>query len=404
MIFSRAFNLPVAGLIFSILGLVYCLLMSLGVGVEAICLTSGCALVADVRIAGISPWWAATALFGLMTLFSIFRLRALAYGVALLFLMGDCLFLLLMIFIAPCTSCLLVALLIFGAWVSLRWRSHTLVMPRRILAGGLGAIWSLLFILNIGTVLHEIALPKAISGGPESKIDIYFSPGCPACVDTVRYFDGQAAFYPVAESEEDIAVVADLQARMAAVEGQPASTLGAAMAAIDAERKAGSYRAPELSLWKNVALRFTLMRNQSRISQLGFEAVPVIMFEGVPRSWAQPVEQVQPGQPGKTLPWSSGEPASSTNQSADQTTGQLSGQTEQQSATPETGQEAGTPAPTQPDTSQQPAQTTPDTTENSNGWQGGASAPSQPADQPADLPADLLGDTRECGGEARPCD
>ena len=108
----RVNSIPLGGLIFSLIGLVYSLLVSF-TGAELLCLTSGCSAVGELRIFGISPWWAACVLFLVIFVLCILRMRSLAYVFALLFILGDCLFLVLMFFIAPCLTCLLAALIIF---------------------------------------------------------------------------------------------------------------------------------------------------------------------------------------------------------------------------------------------------------------------------------------------------
>lgn len=283
MLFGRSLSIPVPGLIFSLLGLGWCIFMSLGIGTELVCITSGCQVVENVRIFGISPWWAAVALFGLMSLIALLRLRALASLVALFFLLGDCLFLLVMLFLAPCTNCLILALILFCAWISLRSKFTTLVVPRRIFAGVMGGLWLLLFLLNLGPVLNEIIAPRQLLSHPNSSVSVYISPSCPACIQAVRAFDKAATFYAVAEDEADLAMIADLEARLAAGQG-----LAAALDEITEQRLAGAYKAPQLSFWQGLSLRFASMRNQARLSRLGYNAVPVIMFEGLPAHWARP--------------------------------------------------------------------------------------------------------------------
>ncbi|MDL2307416.1 hypothetical protein LJC48_05250 [Desulfovibrio sp. OttesenSCG-928-C06] len=280
MIFRRSFTIPVPGLIFSIIGLLYCVFMSVGVGTDVVCLTSGCTLVDDVRIFGISPWWAAALLFGIMTVLSIFRLRALAHYLALIMLLGDLVFMLAMIFLAPCTSCLIAAILIFCAWVALRSRPAMLVTPRRILAGGIGAVWGLLFLLNLGSVLNELPSSKVMQARPDANVSIYFSPSCPACLEAVRIFGDNAEYYPVAEKDGDIGMIADIQERMKA--GQ---SFQSALTEVSGLNSADGYTPPQSGFWGNLALRIALMRNQAVLTERGFQSLPVIMFEGLPRSW-----------------------------------------------------------------------------------------------------------------------
>jgi hypothetical protein len=51
----RSANIPVFGLLFSLLGLAWSVFFTIGIGTDAVCVTSGCAVVENERIAGISP-------------------------------------------------------------------------------------------------------------------------------------------------------------------------------------------------------------------------------------------------------------------------------------------------------------------------------------------------------------
>jgi hypothetical protein len=368
MLFGRSLSIPVPGLIFSLLGLGWCIFMSLGIGTELVCITSGCQVVENVRIFGISPWWAATALFGLMTLLALLRLRTLAALVALFFLLGDCLFLLVMLFLAPCTNCLILALLLFCSWIALRSKFTTLVVPRRIFAGLMGGLWLLLFLLNLGPVLNEVMAPRLLLANPNSPVSVYISPSCPSCLHAARAFDKAASFYAVAENEDDLAMIADLEQRLASGQG-----LAAALEDMAEQRLAGTYQAPVLSFWQELRLRFSTMRNQARLSRLGYDAVPVIMFEGLPANWAKPQVHPTPVIPLETVPVLPPREAAPVPQEADQA--------------PAIPAIPAPPAPVAPAPDQPPAE------------EADAIVPRLP-----DLPAELLDHTLDCGpGRAEPC-
>lgn len=285
MAFSRYKSqfMPVSGFVFSIIGLIYSLIMSFGIGAEALCLTSGCAIVQDFKIFGISPWWAASLMFAIIAALCFFHMRVAARILASLFLAGDCVFLLAMFFVAPCTSCLGAAFLIFCVWAGLRIDRAVLITARRIMAGAISAVWLVLFILNLGYALNEL-LPgwKLTEQGSqaEKKISLYFSPSCTACREALQIFAGRAMFYPVAENDDDYAVIADISTRVAAGE-----SVQAALAVIHAKQAAGSWVKPQLSFWRRTLNAMKLMRNQATVLRQGYNVLPVIVFEGLPTSW-----------------------------------------------------------------------------------------------------------------------
>lgn len=285
MAFSRYRSqfIPVAALVFSAIGFVYCIIMSFGLGADTLCTSSGCAIVEDFRVFGISPWWAATLIFAAMTAMCFFRMRLGARFVVSFFLVGDCIFLAIMFFVAPCTSCLIAGLIIFCAWLALRIDRSVLITARRVMAGALSATWVVLFLLNLGYAANE-AIPawKIQSPAAEnSKINIFFSPSCPACREAIVLFSDRAVFYPVAENEPNYLVIADLARRV-----QEGQSPAAALEAILAEQAAGGYTPPVLSLWQAMGNKIKIMRNQAAVTRHGHRALPVLMFEGLPTGWA----------------------------------------------------------------------------------------------------------------------
>ena len=276
-LWMRVDNIPVGGLIFSLMGLMYSLLVSF-TGTDSLCLTSGCNVVSELRIFGISPWWAACVLFQVIFFLCLFRLRSFAYILALLFILGDCLFLALMLFIAPCFSCLLVALVIFCTWVALRRRWDTLMAPRRISVGALSFVWLLLFLVNSGLAFAEIVAPRPLVELEGSRIDVYFSPECPVCVQAVERFHGQASFYAIGKNADDIRAIAFLRGRLK--EGQNLKVALTEYAGLVAD---GVFAAPALGWFETCSLWFSALRSQARIARLGYKTLPVIMYEGLPK-------------------------------------------------------------------------------------------------------------------------
>jgi thiol-disulfide isomerase/thioredoxin len=175
------------------------------------------------------------------------------------------------------------AALLFCAFVFLSAKNAAfMARTHRVSRLALSLVWLVLFIMNLGPVVADLAGPKLLYGNPEAKIDLYFSPTCPACLEAVRTFGKAADFYAVAENDYDLAVIADLTRSISGGE-----SLEEAMNKISAAREAGTYSAPAPDLPQELSLRFDALRNQARISRLGFKAVPVILFEGLPPNWAR---------------------------------------------------------------------------------------------------------------------
>lgn len=278
----RIQSLPVPGLIFSILGLVYSLIMSFGIGDDIFCLTSGCSIVNGFTVLGLSPWWISAAMFLLIAICCFMRLRTFAYSLASAFVLGDCLFLLTMFFIAPCTSCLGVALLIFCTWAVLRRRWNSLVMPRMIMAGTLSFVWFLLFIVNVGFAISELASEYPTLVNKESKVRIYFSPDCPACLEAVKVFEGKASFYAIAKSEFDIRQVSYIEDHL-----NNGETLASTMLDLQKLNAQKKFEVPSKGIVAEAVLGFKLMRNRAQLIKAGYQTVPVIMIEGIPTAWVE---------------------------------------------------------------------------------------------------------------------
>lgn len=291
MAFSRYRSqfIPVGALVISVIGFVYSLVMSFGLAADSLCMTSGCEIVEDFRAFGISPWWASTLIFAALAALCFLRMRLASRLLAGLFLAGDCVFLLIMFFIAPCTTCLIGGFIIFCCWLALRIDRAVLITARRIMAGALSATWLVLFILNLGYAANEAIPAWKLDGAAPAgaKIGVFFSPSCPACREAVSVFTGRAVFYPVAENERDYPLIADIAARVDA--GQ---SVRDALEAVLAENEAGGYVAPDLSLWRSLINKIKIMRNQAAVLKHGYNVLPVLVFEGLPAAWTVPAATV----------------------------------------------------------------------------------------------------------------
>lgn len=278
----RTHYIPVAGTIISIIGFIYSLFMTFEIGQDVLCLTTGCTVVRDFKIFGVSPWLLSSALFLLIAVLCIFRWRVPARFVANFFLLGDCLFLLLMTFIAPCVNCLGVALIIFLLWAALRIDRGILGLSRRIIAGTMSVVWLVLFTLNVGHTLNDI-IPAWTLENDESqhyRMSVFFSPSCPACREAIVLFSEQASFYPVAENEADFAVIHELADRL-----EEGENIVSAMQYIE-KRIAEGEPAPTFGMFERMVLKIKVMRNQALLLRLESHSLPTLVFEGMPRSWS----------------------------------------------------------------------------------------------------------------------
>lgn len=289
--------LPMGGLVLSLLGLVFCLAVASGVGNDALCFTEGCALIKEITVWGISLWWFGVAAFALLSLICFFRQRALAYLFASLFLLVDCALLILMFFLAPCVNCLVAGLLFFCVWMALSWRSSSMLVSPRIVHSGLSVIWGFLFVLNAATAVSQAVPLWSMPHQTSSKITVFFSPSCPACRKAIDVFGSQAVFYGVAENEEDLAMLWDIETRL-----RRGQQLDRAMKDICFLQEAGQYVPPALPFWEKSWLRLKTLRNQAAIQRSGFKALPVILFEGLP------LALTETGNTGKTANGATGAP------------------------------------------------------------------------------------------------
>ncbi|MDD6181104.1 MAG: hypothetical protein PUB01_03395 [Desulfovibrionaceae bacterium] len=263
-------------------GALFCFWMTLDS--ESLCVTTGCALFQDASVGGVSLWHYGMAAFMLLSVLAVSGFGAagrLASGCCLL---GDVLLLALMAATAPCASCLIVALffaLTYGAFRrEARPRESRGKTPS---ASWLLWAWALLWAINILAAGRNALGPWVMQGDPEQAgIHLYFSPSCPSCIKALKVLSGNigAAFYPVAETDGDVAAVLRMEQLRRA-----GSTL------YEAQQQA-MQEAPELSLWRQWApevalLRFRMLRNKAHVLAAGGRAVPYIEYRGLPAHIAQ---------------------------------------------------------------------------------------------------------------------
>lgn len=267
-------QLPVswAGVCVALTGALFCILQTAAAPGAIPCPGTGCHLFQDFTLYGISLWWAGVAYFAFMVLVCLRRAKMFALAVASLALAADGVLLAIMLLTASCVACLGAAAFIGLLFLALRRHiySRTVTNPKPPV---LFIVWAGLFIaatVNAGTE----QLPSWQLHGPENaERRIYFSPSCPACRDAVTVFAGSAAFIPVAERDSDYAAIYRMRQALAAGE-----TLVDALAAAD------NGTAEEPWTAETALYRLMLLRNKAEVLRLGFDRLPLILINGMPRS------------------------------------------------------------------------------------------------------------------------
>ena len=185
----------------SLIGAAYCAASGLG-GLDEICLTSGCALYKNVRLAGLSLWWWGALAFLFLGGASFIGKAGLAMWAAVLFVGADLFFLGWLALTTPCISCLGAAF--FFALVLFLLRPSQGAGAKISLIALLA--WLFLLSPNLFMSLKEIQGPWPVHGRSDSPVSVYFSPSCPVCLDTIYAMAEKkidAAFYPVGEAPGD---------------------------------------------------------------------------------------------------------------------------------------------------------------------------------------------------------
>jgi hypothetical protein len=265
----------------ALLGLTLCLLNAAGAGL--FCLTSGCALYAGYSLFGLSFYVYGAIAFGVIVLLAasagkIPRAAPWLGGIILAGLALDLLFLVWQLLYWPCSSCLVVALLL--GWTAVGfWRTY----PRlcRHLYKGVLLVWLALWIPSAVAAGKEVLLtPWAIYGPADASVRVFFSPTCPACVTEVNKLlqsseVARMAFYPIAKNDRDLRLIATLLQEGVA---QPAD-LGRLFAADLKEAQDPSQQ-----------LRWRLAKNKMALARYGAQTIPLILsstvIEGAKPPWA----------------------------------------------------------------------------------------------------------------------
>lgn len=273
-------------LLTALTGTLFCLLNASGA--HLLCVTQGCRIYAGYGLFGISFYTFGTVGFLLIFLFTLLYPRALT-GVLLpvtLFsaLLLDTFFLAYQSLFWPCTSCLLVAFLL-GLTIIAGLNCFSKTSRRLVL--GIGMLWLVFFLFLTLSAAQEIVFrPWPIFGPPDAPIQVFFSPDCSACRQTVRQLlddsdaAGKSAFYPVAKNQQDIRRIA-LYTDLTGLRKVNKETFLSLFADADGEES------PPLN-WR---IRLHLLANKVNLARFGASSVPLVISPYLPLPTPAPPEQ-----------------------------------------------------------------------------------------------------------------
>jgi hypothetical protein len=287
------------------LGLVFCSLNA--AGSKLLCATSGCDIYAGYQFAGISFYvWGAAGFALLLALgflsywrpvFRVWLVFCLCLGMLL-----DTGFLVWQVLFWPCTSCLVVAILLalFAGgflWVTPRGDSDSKTIKFALL------LWGITFIPAATGAGKELLLQPWVLSGPENApISVIFSPTCPACQQTVQEIFSvpelkeQAVFIPIAKNEEDVNRIArfqedkttDLMQLFAPLDGSHQVSAGLRLRwqlarnkmilARSGEMSVPQVKAPKLFFTKRV--EYPAVQDSSSYQSIIFGSEPIELEEG----------------------------------------------------------------------------------------------------------------------------
>lgn len=280
MIVRRPF--PVVPAVVSLAGLLFCLWVHL-TGGESLCLTDGCTLFQDFRLAGFSLWQGGLVLFSLLLVLCLLRFVPFARLCASAALAADALLLGVMLFTAPCVNCLIAGMFIAAAFLALRREDGP---KRRTRRSPLLLLWGTLFLFALGGVFRDSAEPWSPlpQDGPAS-VHVYFSPSCRACQTLVELAPRMrdARWFPVAEDSRDIWLIRTMSEALATGASLP-DAVKQAHAAVP-----GPADFPSAPGWRTgllkpemLLLQFRLWKNHARVLAAGSDRLPFVQYLGLP--------------------------------------------------------------------------------------------------------------------------
>lgn len=265
-------------LFIALLGVGFCAWSASG-NVVNLCVTTGCALYQDAAVGGLSVWWIGTAAFALLLFVALLGRPWLGFLVGGICLLTDMLLLLLMLLTAPCGACLAAGLLFAWYYFAVRRcsRQRAAPLPRSRLLPA----WGLLVVVNLLLLVRMETGTWAMTGPEDAAVSLYFSPSCSACREAVSGLSlrDNAAFYPLAETDADVPVIAAMHMAVRAG-ARPDQAL--------AEAKPTDI----LSFWdlyspEMLLLRFRLLRNKAHVFTRGGQVIPFVEIRGLPAGLTQ---------------------------------------------------------------------------------------------------------------------
>lgn len=271
----------------ALLGAAFCVWSARGNDVN-FCVTTGCALYQDFRVAGLSLWWIGCGSFALLALLALLGLANAGRRLAALFLLGDVCLLLLMVLTAPCVNCMAAAC--FFAVVYALFRRGDLASASQKNDPPTGksrllCVWFFLFMINVALVARSwLDVWPILEDTDQPRQRVFFSPSCPHCVKSVNALSGnvETAFYPVAENDADLFKIANMERLL----NEGASVAEALDKSLEIEDKGfiASLR-PDLIL-----LKFRLLRNKARVLAAS-PGVPFFENLGAPPDVARKIRE-----------------------------------------------------------------------------------------------------------------
>ncbi len=263
------------------------------------CFSAGCTLYQTFTIKGLSLWWIGSLAFMVLAGLALAGQAAWGRLLAGAGVLLDCGLLCLMAFTLPCFSCMIAGLLLALSYlafrhaatgvrqsggVSRRSAAHPVSAPireRGLHIPILFMVWLFCLVLLSGVALHSSLSPWAVrsSVDGESTAAIFFSPSCEACNRLVTEMPPaqarRASWYPVAESDQDLAIVLALKNRLENGDESLA-------AALESARQAPALSLASYFLPETLMLRFRLWRNEARVIEAGDGRLPFVAFRGLP--------------------------------------------------------------------------------------------------------------------------
>ncbi len=263
------------------------------------CVSSGCLLFRDFTLGGFPMWWAGIAGFAVLALLALTGRPPLGKLFAGIGVLLDCLLLIILLTSAPCLPCLITGLLLALCYLAFLLACQGRQRPNARRAFSLLLfVWTLLFVANIGCLMRDTLDPwPMLSAKTQTPVSAYVSPSCPACRQLMLELPPEQAdrivWYPVAENEQDVRVIAALIERL-----DQGERLAQALPKALENPVVGRLDLLQPSL---LLLQMRLWRNQARVLAQG-GTLPLVEFPGLPAFLLPKKAQAAPAAPRRQTP------------------------------------------------------------------------------------------------------